>query len=370
MKVKAVDLGGEFSRDMEEYVQAATRIFERGAFIMGEEVAAFEQEFARYAQASYAIGVNSGTDALVIALRSLGIGPGDEVLVPGFTFLAAAEAVASVGASIRFVDVDVDTFNVRPENLRTAASGRTRGLIVVHLFGLAADIESIVEEANRNDWMVVEDCAHAAGLRIGGGHVGTFGHAGAFSFFPTKNLGAAGDAGLILTNDERVAALSKQLRVHGMHPKYWSQRVGYNSRLDEIQAAVLRLRLRQLDMRNQSRREVAAEYRRQLTGLTGVILPPNYPHHIYHQFTIRVPSGRDDLVAWLTKKEVEAHVYYPHPLNEMPAFDLSQERPTELAVARQLAAEVVSLPVRADMSEEEIAYVANAIRDFLGSANR
>lgn len=369
MIVKAADLAAEFSVLKSEYRQAIDRVLESGHFILGDEVAAFEHEFATYTGADFGVGVNSGTDALIIALRACGIGPGDEVLVPAFSFIATAEAVVAAGAAIRFVDVDPGTMSLSIDSVLTSSTERTRAVLPVHMFGLAAETNQLLQLAADRDWVVVEDCAHAAGLRRLGRHAGTVGQAGAFSFFPTKNLGAAGDAGLIITSDRQVADACKRLRAHGITRKYWSVETGYNSRLDELQAALLRVRLRRLDAMNDARREIAALYFDYLADLQHVVPPPRRADHVFHQFSVRVPGRwRDDLVACLRANGIEATVYYPHTLAQMPAFSRWDADKSAFPVATRLVQEVVSLPLRAQMREDEVGYVADHVGKFFAQA--
>jgi len=363
--VKAADLAAEFGLHKSEYMQAIDRVLTSGHFILGAEVAAFEHEFARYTGASFGVGVNSGTDALVIALRACGIGPGDEVLVPVLSFIATAEAVVAAGATLKFVDVDPQTMNLSLDSVLTRSTERTRAVLPVHLFGLAAETDQLLRLAAERNWIVMEDCAHAAGLRRLGRHAGTVGQAGAFSFFPTKNLGAAGDAGLIITSDPEVADASRRLRGHGSTRQNWSVETGYNSRLDELQAALLRVRLRRLDAMNEARRAIAALYADSLLGIEPVVPPPNRTDHIFHQFSIRVPGRwRDDLLAWLRGNGIEATVYYPHTLAQMPAFSRWNLDQSAFPAATRIAAEVLSLPLHAQLREAEVGYVADHVRKF------
>jgi dTDP-4-amino-4,6-dideoxygalactose transaminase len=367
--VKAADLAAEFSMHKSEYRQAIDRVLESGHFILGDEVAAFEQEFARYTGANFGVGVNSGTDALIIALRACGIGASDEVLVPVFSFIATAEAVVAAGAVVRFVDVDPGTMNLSIDSVLTSSTERTRAVLPVHMFGMAADTDQLLQLAADRGWVVVEDCAHAAGLRRLGRHAGTVGQAGAFSFFPTKNLGAAGDAGLIITSDRHVADASRRLRAHGTTRKHWSVETAYNSRLDELQAALLRVRLRRLDAMNDARREIAALYFDYLADIPHVVPPPRGADHVFHQFSIRVPGRwRDDLLAWLRGNGIEETVYYPHTLAQMPAFSRWNTDQSAFPAATLLVQEVLSLPLRAQMREAEVGYVADYVGKFFAQA--
>ncbi|MCL6442245.1 MAG: DegT/DnrJ/EryC1/StrS family aminotransferase [Alicyclobacillus sp.] len=337
---------------------AVQGVLRSGQFIMGPNVKAFEQEVAQYLGVKHAIGVNSGTDALVIALRALGIGPGDEVITTPFTFFATAEAISLVGATPVFVDIDPDTLNIDPNLIEDAITERTKAILPVHLFGKPCEMDVIMDIAERRGLKVIEDCAQSFGAEFEGKKVGTIGYAGCFSFFPSKNLGGCGDGGLIATNDDQFAQISRMLRAHGGRNKYYNEMIGYNSRLDEIQAAILRVKLPRVDGWNELRWRVARRYRELLSGVEGIrlILESHRAKDVYHQFTIRILDGtREDVHRRLTGAGIGAMIYYPTPVHRLPAYDL---KPGTCPLAEQAAHEVLSLPIWPTLStgiQEEVA---------------
>jgi dTDP-4-amino-4,6-dideoxygalactose transaminase len=343
-RIPILDLAPEMAEVGAELDAAWRRVAASGHFILGPEVEAFEREVAAYLGVKHAVGVNSGTDALVIALRALGIGLGDEVVTSPFTFFATPESISAVGATPVFVDVDPETFNLRPELVARALTARTKAILPVHLFGHAADLEPLRALAREKGLRLVEDVAQAFGATLGGRRLGTFGDAGAFSFFPSKNLGCLGDGGLVATDDDQVAGAARMLRAHGSRRKYENEQIGYNSRLDALQAAFLRVKLPRVDAWNAGRRAAAACYRELLAGLPGIALPVERPGavHVYHQFTIRVLGGRRDaLKAALAEAGVDTMVYYPKPAHRLPVYQGSGEFPA----AEAACAEVLSLPM-------------------------
>jgi len=337
-------------------------VLRSGRFILGPEVEAFEREVAEYLGVKYTIGVNSGTDALVIALRALGIGPGDEVITTPFTFFATAEAISLVGAQPVFVDIDPVTFNIDPALIPAAITPRTKAILPVHLYGHAADMDPILEIAKQHGLKVLEDVAQAFGGAYKGRKLGALGDAGAFSFFPTKNLGGFGDGGLIATNDPDVAETAKMLRAHGARKKYHNETLGYNSRLDALQAAVLRVKLRYLDTQNARRRHVAARYGEALGGVEGLVLPSEQPYayHVYHQYTVRVLHGqRDALRARLAEAGIGTMIYYPVPVHRLPVYAYPQGT---LPLAEQAAQEALSLPMGGMLEEESVSFIVRRIQ--------
>jgi dTDP-4-amino-4,6-dideoxygalactose transaminase len=359
-----LDLVPEIEELWDDLMKAVEGVIRSGTFILGPNVDAFEEEIAEYLGVRHAIGVNSGTDALMISLRALGIGSGDEVITTPFTFFATAESISNVGATPVFVDIDPVTFNIDPELIETAITPRTKAILPVHLYGHPAEMSRITAIAGTHGLKVVEDCAQAMGAEYRGRKVGTFGQANAFSFFPSKNLGAFGDAGLITTDDDAVAELARMLRAHGSKRKYENEMLGYNSRLDELQAAILRVKLRTLDGRNEDRRRVASEYRSLLQSLANVILPTEAPgaRHVFHQFTVRIPSSRDAARSRLSEGGVETAIYYPVPIHKLPAYRASGEC---LPAAERVAGEVLSLPISpgpvGEHQRRVIAKVADAV---------
>lgn len=352
VKIPIYDPRPEIEALWDEIQAAVHRVLKSGRFILGPEVKAFEQEVAEYLGVKHAIGVNSGTDALVIALRALGVGPGDEVITTPFTFFATAEAISLVGATPVFVDIDPKTFNINPELIPEAITPRTKAILPVHLYGQAADMDPILEIAREHGLKVLEDTAQAFGGEYKGKKLGTLGDAGAFSFFPTKNLGGVGDGGLIATNDDRVAELARMLRAHGAKKKYHNEMIGCNSRLDELQAAVLRVKLLHIDEWNESRRKVAQTYNGFLEDIPGVVAPYEAPYakHIYHQYTVRILGKGQDLVQRrLAEAGIDAMIYYPMPLHRLPVYiPLGYV----LVEAERAAEEALSLPIWPSIDRE------------------
>jgi dTDP-4-amino-4,6-dideoxygalactose transaminase len=371
-----LDLSDDINTHMPAFLAAFESVLRGGHFILGPNVTALEQELCVYLGVRHAIGCNSGTDALVLALRALGLGPGDEVITTPFTFFATAEAISLVGATPRFVDIDPRTFNIDVQLVAEAVNEHTRAIMPVHLFGLAADMPALMALAKRHDLRVIEDVAQAmgascapgaAGCCLGDGDcrgrkVGTIGDLGAFSFFPSKNLGAFGDGGLVTTNDDDLAASVRMLRAHGAKKKYANEVLGYNSRLDEVQAAMLRIKLPHLDENNAGRRRVAARYNELLADVDG-ITPPLLTHmgadSVMHQYTIRVSGGRRDAVAQsLNESGISTMVYYPTPVHRLPVYrDLAISCPQ----AEAAAAEVLSLPIWPTLDDGGIERVAKGI---------
>jgi dTDP-4-amino-4,6-dideoxygalactose transaminase len=341
-----------------ELEEAFRRVMRSGQYILGPEVEAFEEEVASYLGVKHAVGVNSGTDALVIALRALGVGPGDEVITTPFTFFATAEAISLAGATPVFVDIDPRTFNINPDLIPSAITPRTKAILPVHLYGLPAEMDPILEIARSYGLKVLEDCAQAFGATYRGKKVGTLGDAGAFSFFPTKNLGGFGDGGLIATNSDEVAERARMLRAHGSRRKYYNERVGYNSRLDALQAAFLRVKLRHVDAWNEARRQVASRYNELLAGLPGLVLPEVSPGHVFHQYTVRVLGGRDRVAEALAREGVGTMVYYPVPLHRLPVY---AHMGAALPEAERAAREVLSLPMGPFLTREQAHGVAIAL---------
>ena len=345
MKVPIYNPTPEIDALWDEIQAAVQRVLKSGRFILGPEVEAFEREVAEYLGVKHAIGVNSGTDALIIALRALGVGPGDEVITTPFTFFATAEAISLVGAKPVFVDIDPKTFNINPELIPPAITPQTKAILPVHLYGQAADMDPILALAKEHGLKVLEDVAQAFGGEYRGRKLGTLGDAGAFSFFPTKNLGAYGDGGLVATNNDQVAELARMLRAHGARKKYHNEVLGYNSRLDAIQAAILRVKLPRIDAWNEARRRVAETYNELLRDIPGVQTPYEAPYakHVYHQYTLRITGGRRDKVRTkLAEAGIGTMVYYPIPVHQLPVYGYPAGSFPE---AERAAQEVLSLPI-------------------------
>ena len=340
------------------------RVLDRGRFILGEEVAAFEAEFAVCCGASYAVGVASGTDALHLALRALGVRPGDEVITVANAGVPQTVAIELAGARPVFVDVEAETLNMDPALLESRITPRTRAILPVHLYGQPADLDPILEIARRHGLAVVEDAAQAHGALYKGQRVGALAHIGIFSFYPTKNLGACGDGGIVVTNDPALAERVRLLRQYGWEKPYTSTLRGVNSRLDELQAAILRAKLRHLDEWTARRREIAARYD-ELLARSGVVPPvePPYAHHVYHLYVIRTPR-RDALRACLREAEVGTSIHYPLPTHLQEAYRDLGLGPGSLPVTEQAADEVLSLPIFPELTGKEQEVIGQAITRF------
>jgi len=348
--IPQTDPHAEYLACQQELETAIHRVLERGRYILDEEVQAFEAEFAAYLGAQQAIGVASGTDALHLALRACGVGNGDEVITVAHTAVATVAAIEHAGATPVLVDVDPQTFTLAPEALAGALTPRTRAIVPVHLYGQPADMTAILAFARAHKLLVIEDCAqaHGAAYRVGAAaawqKVGTLGAAAAFSFYPTKNLGAFGDGGCVVTNDAVVAEQVRLLREYGWRERYVSSARGWNSRLDEIQAAVLRVKLRQLDRWNDARRALAALYDRTLAG-KAIVTPVQLPdrHHVFHQYVVRLKE-RDRVRAMLTSAGIGTGIHYPLPVHRQPAYRALGEH-AQLFVTDSISAEILSLPM-------------------------
>jgi dTDP-4-amino-4,6-dideoxygalactose transaminase len=358
MNIPMVDPAGEYRALKSEIDAAVARVFASGRFVLGPEGEALEREIAALVGAPHAVGCNSGTDALHLPLVACGVGPGDEVVVPAFTFFATAEAVSYTGATPVFADVDPETFTLDPGSLSRKISGRTKAVIAVHLFGQCAALDRISEICKAKNLVLVEDCAQSIGADYDGRVSGSWGDFGGFSFYPTKNLAAAGDAGLITAKDKNHDQTLRMLRHHGSRQTYLHERVGWNSRLDEIQAAVLRAKLKHLARFNDARRAVAARYRALLSG-ANVKLPAEHGRgrHVYHQFTIR-SERRDRIREALAKQGIASSVFYPMPLHQQPAYG----KKVSLPVSEALAKSVLSLPIHPLLDEASIERVCAAVR--------
>jgi dTDP-4-amino-4,6-dideoxygalactose transaminase len=360
MNVPMLDLGAEYREFGDELSTALRKVVASGRFILGPEGEALEREVAAYLGVAHAVAVANGTDALHLAVRAAGIGPGDEVISPSFTFIATAEAAAYVGARVVFADIDPATYNLDPASVEAALTPATRAIIAVHLYGQCADLAALSSICQRRNLVLIEDCAQAIGADFDGRRAGAWGALGCFSFYPTKNLGAYGDAGMVTTNDAKLAQAVRMLRHHGSRETYRHEMVGYNSRLDELQAAILRVKLKSLDRWNARRREHAAFYRRELAGAP-VGLPAEHGRgaHVYHQFTVR--SGkRDALRDQLAARGIASAIYYPIPGHRQPAFSEGAAR--DLPASDCAAREVLSLPIYPQLTEAQIRHVCEAVR--------
>lgn len=350
-------------RDIDDAVHA---VMENSRFILGENVGKLEEEISSYCGAAYGVGVNSGTDALLLALSALGIGHGDEVITTPFTFVATVEVIALLGATPVFADIDPVTYNLDPVSIEKKITAKTKAIMPVHLYGQAAEVKRITEIARKNNLKIVFDGAQAIGAQYDGKPIGVYGDITTLSFFPTKNLGGAGDGGMVLTNDSELAEKVKCLRFHGSGGLYSYRLMGYCSRLDEIQAAILRVKLPHLDKWTEIRRSHADLYRSMLSGLD-LELPAEVEgcKHVYHQFTIRT-KDRDRLKAHLQANGVGTGVYYPHPLHIEEAYQYLGYKEGDQPEAERASREVLSLPIVPELNEEQMAHAANSVRSFFG----
>ncbi len=343
---------------------AVARVLESGRYILGDECAAFEREFAQYIGAQYAIGVGSGTEALHLALAACGVGPGDEVIAPAHTAVATVTAIEVTGALPVLVDIDPQSFNLDPNRFEAAITPRTRAVIPVHLYGQAADLDPILAIARRRSLRVVEDCAQAVGATYRDRRVGGWGDMAAFSFYPTKNLGAIGDGGMVTTNDAGLAERAGLLRQYGWRLRYISEIAGWNTRLDEVQAAILRVKLRYLEADTARRRQWVALYDDLLAG-GPVELPEETPYgrHVYHLYVVRHPR-RDQLQAYLKERGVGTLIHYPAPIHLQPAYLGRLGDAGSFPQAERAAREVLSLPLYPELTEEQVRAVAKAVREW------
>lgn len=364
MNVPFVDLQSLHRPIHDELSQAVLSVLERGNFVLGNDVNQLEEEFAAYCGVKYGAGVGSGLAAIELALRALGIGVGDEVLVPAHTFTASAAAITFAGARPVFVDANLDTYNIDVDKLKTAITPRTKAIVPVHLYGLPADMDPIMRLAEQHNLVVVEDASQAHGATYNGRRVGSFGHAAAFSFYPTKNLGAAGDAGIVVTNDERVAETIKALRNCGQTEKNLHMLEPFNHRLDTLQAAFLRVKLPHLDKWNEARRRNADLYNSLLAD-SGVVTPGDTQEgeHVYHLYVIRSPH-RDALAAHLKQHGIGTAIHYPLPVHLQPFYRVQGHEEGDFPVAELLVSEILSLPMFPDMTRDQIEYVAEQVKAF------
>jgi len=370
MKVPLVNLQAQYATIRDEVRAAIDRVFESQQFVLGAEVQALEEEIARYSQTRFAIGCASGSDALLLALMSCGVGEGDEVITTPFSFFATASAITRLGARPVFVDVDERTYNIRPALVSEAITERTKAIVPVHLYGQCAEMNPLIELSQARGIPIVEDAAQAIGAEDRGRRAGSMGMIGCFSFYPSKNLGGAGDGGMLVTNDLDHARRLHMLRVHGEERRYFNKLVGLNSRLDALQAVVLRVKLRRLDAWTVARQRNAQQYELMFgdAGLTGKFdLPfvPSGARHIFHQFVIRLRDGRRDaLLDHLRERGVGTDVYYPVPLHLQECFAYLDYKKGDFPIAEAAAQETLALPVYPELTPEQLDYVVSAIRDF------
>ena len=371
IKVPILDLSGQYQEIKNDIRVSLDATMRRSDFILGKEEVIFEKEFSGYCGSRFAVGVNSGTDALFLALLSLGIGPGDEVIVPVFTYIATALAVTYTGARPVFVDIDRDYYNIDTGKIRSAITKKTKTIIPVHLFGQAADMRQISALARKYHLKIVEDAAqaHGAKYKMADGKwklVGGIGDIGCFSFYPTKNLGGCGDGGMVTTNDKKIYKKLLLLRDYGRRSRYEHVSIGYNSRLDTLQAAILRVKLRHLDIWNSMRRQNAAIYNRELADIEEIIRPrqADYARHVYHVYAIRVRQ-RDRVIKELAKNGIVALIHYPIPLHLQKVYkDLGYNR-GDFPVAEKIAQEILSLPIYPHLKESQIKFIAKTLKRIL-----
>lgn len=397
--VPLLDLKAQYAGIREEIREAIDRVAESQHFILGPEVEGLETEVADYSQSNYGIGISSGSDALLVALMAINLEPGDEVVTTPYTFFATAGAVARLGAKSVFVDIDPLTYNIDPKAIEGAITERTRAIIPVHLYGQVADMDPIMEIASRHNLYVIEDAAQAIGAEYKGRRAGSIGHFGCFSFFPSKNLGGFGDGGMVTTNDPQLADRVKLLRNHGYRPKYYNKVVGGNFRLDAIQAAILRVKLKYLDQWTEARQHNAARYRElfaeaelsirpetlaylrpngadllgqpsPLAELKGIILPQEVAggRHIYNQFIVR--SGlRNELMAYLKERRIGTEIYYPVPMHMQECFADLGYRAGSFPASESAAHETLALPIYPELTDEMMTTVVEAVADFYAGGN-
>jgi len=373
----------QMQRRRQEIDLAISKVLDHGQFILGPEVKQFEKMAAEFIGVKHAIGVNSGTDALVIALRALGIGDGDEVITTPMSFFATAESISQVGAKPVFVDINTDTFNINADGIESKITEKTKAILPVHLFGQPAEMAKIIEIAEKHDLYVLEDCAQSFGARylgdcLGcsgencsasfrnvctGKQTGSLGDVGAFSFFPTKNLGGAGDGGLVTTDDDKIAEMAKALRAHGGMYKYYNEYLGYNSRLDTLQAAILKVKLPYIEESNSHRVTIAEEYSKQLAHVADIKVPEIINGHVFHQYTIRVENRkRDELKQYLKERGISSNIYFPIPQNELPVY--KEEGFEHTSISHKAAQEVLSMPIWPYMQIDKARIVSKVITEF------
>lgn len=380
--VPPLDLSRQYAQIGDEMAAAVQKVLASGAYIGGPAVKTFEQEFANYIGVSDCVGCNSGTDALILALRALKIGPGDEVITTPFTFFASAETISAVGATPVFVDIDAATFNMDLDRIEAAITEKTKAIMPVHIFGQPMDMTRLMDIANRHNLAVIEDCAQSVGAQWQSQKVGSIGHIGCFSFYPTKNLGACGDGGAATTNDPALAAAMRMLKEHGQSSRYFYEEIGYNSRLDAIQAVILSIKLRYLDTWNDQRGDRAKLYSEFLDRVPGIAVPTELPEAkgVWNQYTIRIISPanqptssgnfRDSVRAKLQESGIGSMVYYPLALHLQPVYKSLGYQPGQLPVAEQVCHQVLSLPMFPEILRDQQERTIYALKDSLAVAAR
>jgi dTDP-4-amino-4,6-dideoxygalactose transaminase len=364
MAVPLIDIKRQYKPIRADIDRAIKNVIDHAGFILGPEVKSFEAEIASYCNVKHAIGVASGTDALLLALRACGVGPGTEVITSAFSFFASAGVISRLGARPVFVDIDPDTYNMDPERIESAVTDHTRVIMPIHLFGQCADMDPIVAIAGKHNLKVIEDAAQAIGSKYKNRMAGTIGDAGCFSFFPTKNLGAAGDGGMIVTDDDQLADMMRILRVHGGRDDYLHEVIGYNSRLDTIQAAILSVKLPHLSAWTEARRANAARYDKAFAGLhLKAPVAKEWAYHIYNQYTLAV-DDRESFMKRLAEKNIGHKVYYPVPFHMQQCFADLDYLPGDIPNCEKASSSVVSIPIFGEMTDAEQAEVIEAITGY------
>lgn len=373
MTIPMLDLKGQYKKIKSEVDSSIQQVIDSGIFINGKEVSDFEKNLSEFLSSNYVVACANGTDALQIAIMALEFKPGDEVIVPSFTYAATAEVVGLLGLVPVLVDVDPRSFNIKVEDIEKSITPKTKAIVPVHLFGQISDMERIMEIAAKHGLYVIEDNAQALGAvyTYSDGskkYAGTIGHIGCTSFFPTKNLGCYGDGGALFTQDKALAEKIRMVTDHGQKVKYYHDIIGCNSRLDTIQAAVLNIKLRHLNEYSEARYKAAQKYKELLADMDEIILPleSEFSTHVYHQFTIRVSEGRDELKQFLFNKGIASMIYYPLALNHQKAFSSISKIKVSLENAEKVAGEVLSLPMHTELKESDQVVICNAIREFFG----
>jgi dTDP-4-amino-4,6-dideoxygalactose transaminase len=364
MQVPLVDLAAQYRSIRPEIDEAIQRVLDRAAFILGDEVTTFEAAFASYVQAGGAVGVSSGTAAIELSLRAIGLQPGDEVITTAHTFIATAEAITNAGGRPVFADIDPATFNVDPAQVESLVTDRTRAILPVHLYGHPADLNSLLQIAARRGLYLIEDAAQAVGAEIDGRRCGSIGQIACFSFYPGKNLGAYGDAGAVASDDAELLARIRRLRDHGRTTKYEHVEVGYAERIDALQAAILAAKLPHLEAWNEARRQHARSYGELLAG-GAVVVPVEAAgmRHVFHLYVVRHPR-RDALLEHLKANGIAAGVHYPIPLHRQPAYANLGYGEVSLPETERAAAEVLSLPMFPELTDEQLQHIAHCVRSF------
>jgi len=363
--IQMVDVVGQYKKIKKEIDETAIRVIESGQYILGKEVSAFEHEIAQYLHVDHAVGCASGTDALMVSMMALGIGPGDEVVTTPFTFAATVETIVLLGAKPIYVDIDPQTFNIDPTKLEEAITNKTKAIIPVHLYGQTADMDPIMAIANRHAIPIIEDMCQAIGTEYHGKKIGGIGTLGCLSFFPSKNLGAFGDAGMIVTNDAALAEKVRMMVVHGSRVRYKHEIIGVNSRLDALQAAMLRVKLRYLDQWIEERRKAALIYHHLFEGID-VTIPTEAPYgrHVFHQYTIRI-KNRDHVARVLDEKKIPYGIYYPISLHLQQAYSVAGKPRGTFPMTEKATEEVLSLPMHTELDEEQQQYIVRSISEAI-----